>query len=92
MQWATTSIITTQAYQAEEDGELLTALESFEQAIGMSPDEAWLHCERGRLLMELEAYEEARGSLQACLELSHDDPGTREWAEALLEELGSYLP
>jgi tetratricopeptide (TPR) repeat protein len=91
-QWASTGIFAAQAYEAESAEEWLAALEAFDQAIGISSDEAWLHCERGRILMQLDALDEARHSLQACLEMSGDDAQARESAETLLQELGDRLP
>jgi serine/threonine protein kinase/tetratricopeptide (TPR) repeat protein len=90
--WPGTSIAVIQAHQAEAAEDWDRALQAFSEAIELSPDDAWIYCERGELFKTLGAVEEARRDIQMCLELSGDDRGVREWAEGLLQDLEANTP
>jgi serine/threonine protein kinase/tetratricopeptide (TPR) repeat protein len=87
--WALTSSLELRAHLAKENESWDEALALYEARIALSPEDAWLYCERADLLLELDAREEALVDIEACMERSADDPGTLEWAEQLLQELES---
>jgi tetratricopeptide (TPR) repeat protein len=90
--WAGTSLATLEAYQAIDVEDWDRALRAFNEAMELSPDGAWLYCERSEAFRQLGAIDEARSDIQMCLELSGEDADVRSWAEGLLEELETNTP
>jgi tetratricopeptide (TPR) repeat protein len=77
-----------QARMALEVGNAEQALENYNQVVELTPDYAYLYCERGELHQELDHIDEARSDYVTCLDMSGDDPDGRSWAEDLLRSLG----
>ncbi|MCP5100839.1 MAG: protein kinase [Chloroflexi bacterium] len=75
------------AKEAYENGRLQEAIEHYSHAIDLTPDNAWLFCERGETHWELDNPRDAREDFETCLEMSDGDPTLREWAQDALEEL-----
>lgn len=76
-----------QARLAIEDGNVEQALQNYNQVVELTPDNAYLYCERGELHQELGHIDEARNDYVTCLEMYGDDPDGRSWAEDLLRSL-----
>ena len=64
--------------QASMAGDLETALENFDRALLVDPDDADLHNDRGAVLARMERYEEAEDAFRKAEELAPDDPVVQE--------------
>jgi tetratricopeptide (TPR) repeat protein len=84
--WARENMALVQASMALGDERWDEAIAHYGEAISISPDAAYLYCERGDLYLELGDVQNGRPDVQTCLELSGDDEGLRQWAEELLQK------
>jgi tetratricopeptide (TPR) repeat protein len=84
--WARENMALVQASMALRDERWDEAIAYYGEAITISPDAAYLYCERGDLYLELGDVQNGRPDVQMCLELSGDDEGLRQWAEELLQK------
>ena len=64
--------------QASMAGDLETALENFDQALMIEPEDADLYNDRGAVLARMERYEEAEGAFRKAEELAPEDPVVQE--------------
>ena len=79
----------TQAVHLLDDGDLEAALEHFDGALDLVPDDehpgySHLWCQRGEAHASLGRFEEATSDFERCIEWTEGDPdleGTRAWAE-----------
>lgn len=74
--------------QASMAGNLETALENFDQALAIDPDDADLHNDRGAMLARLQRYKEAEAAFRTAEELAPEDPVVQENLARLYHRTG----
>lgn len=74
--------------QASMAGDLPKALEQFEAALALDPDDPDLHNDRGAVLARMERYDEAEREFRRAEELAPDDPTVQENLARLYQRTG----